>query len=451
MNKLRVASFGIRGFVGESLPPSVVIDFSSAFATYLDGGRVLLGRDTRESSPMLHAATLSALLSAGCDVLDFGICPTPLLQHAGQRFNAAGAISISGGHNAKGWNAMTLIGADGSVLEPGGGETVLDCFHAREFRKRGGCQLGAVRRVTDVAAPYFDALSSFVNVEAIRAAHYTVLIDPVGGAGCPYLQHFAETFHFHLVPINGEPSGYLAREPEPRPRSALQMAAIIRHVQGDVGFVLSSDMGRLSMVTETGEPSSEEYTLPLIADHWLAKHPGTLVTNVCTTRTLDDVARARGGDVVKTRVGQAYVMAAVADAQGVLGGEGSGSVAVPGFSNAFDGFLMMALILEAMAEGKQPLSHLLQELPRYPIVKRSLACGSREGYRAINALRADRHFIGTGRADMTDGLRVDWDDGWVHVRASRTQQLVRVIAEAVREEVAEERAEESIRIMQQVL
>jgi phosphomannomutase len=451
MNKLRLASFGIRGFVGESLPPSVVIDFASAFATYADGGRILLGRDTRYSSPMIHSAVLSGLLSAGCEVLDFGVCPTPMLQYAVNPYRAAGAISISGGHNAPGWNAVTLIGADGAFLEPFGGETVLDCFHARDFLRRDWQGMGTVRRVGDFALSYFDAMADMINVNAIREADFTVLIDPVGGAGCSYLPLFADRFRFHLVPINAQPSGYLAREPEPRPRSALQMASIIPHTGGDVGFVLSSDMSRMSVVTETGEPMSEEYTLALIADHVLAKRSGTLITNICTTRTVDDVARAHGAPVMRTRVGQAYVLAALADEQGVLGGEGSGSVALPEFSNAFDGFLMMALVLEAMAESGRSVSALLGQLPRYGIVKRSVPCGSRDGYRAIDALKDHAEFLGDGVVDMTDGLRVDWEDSWVHVRISQTQQLVRVIAEATTKERAEQRADDATRVLQQIV
>ncbi len=451
MNKLRLASFGIRGYIGDSLPPVLAIDFASAFAMYVDGGRVLLGRDTRYSSPMLHSAVLSGLLSAGCEVLDFGVCPTPLLQYSVHPYGAAGALSISGGHNAMGWNAVTLIGADGAFLEPVGGETVLDCFHAREFLRRDWRGMGSVRRVGDFALPYFEALAGLLNTEAIRKADFTVLIDPVGGAGCSYLPLFADRFRFRLVPINAQPSGYLAREPEPRPRSALQMASIIPHTGGNAGFVLSSDMGRMSVVTETGEPVSEEYTLALIANHVLAKQSGVMVTNICTSRTVDEVARTHGASVIRSRVGQAYVMAMLADVQGVLAGEGSGSVALPAFSQAFDGFLMMGLILEALAESGRPLSELVRALPRYQIVKRSLPCGSREAYRAIEALKHDAVFIGDGKVDLCDGLRVDWPDSWVHVRASHTQQLARVIAEAVTREEAEQRADAASRILQQVL
>lgn len=446
---LRLASFGVRGFVGQSLTPRVVMDFSCAFGTFVEGGRVLLGRDTRYSSPMIHAAVTSSLLSCGCEVLDFGVCPTPLLQYSVKTHEAAGAVSISGGHNGMGWNALTLIGADGAFLEPSGGETVLDVFHAGDFLKRDPARLGSVRPVAGFFDPYLGQLLRQVNGEAIRQASFTVLIDPVGGAGCPYLEPFARALGFTLVAINGQPSGYLPREPEPRPRSALQMASFIRHVRGHVGFVLSSDLGRLSLVTEDGEPASEEYTFPLIARHVLNKETGPVVTNCCTTRMVDDIAAARGVPVVKTAVGQAYVMARVADEQGVVGGEGSGSVARPSFSQAFDGFLMMALILEAMAESGQRMSDLVRSLPKYHMVKRRMVCGSREGYRALELFRGRLDDFGPHRLDLTDGVRLDWEDGWLHARASHTEQLIRVISEARVRATAERRADDALRLIGQ--
>jgi phosphomannomutase len=451
MNKIRLASFGIRGFVGESLPPDTVIDWVAAFASFNEGGRVLIGRDTRYSSPMLHHAALAGLLSAGCEVLDYGVCPTPLLQYAVRQEGARGAVSISGGHNTAGWNAVTLIGADGAFLDAGAGEAVLDRYHARDFRRCDGQHMGDVRPVKGYAAGYFERLAQLVDAAAIRRKGYTVLIDPVGGAGCPFLDEFARLLGLKLVPINGAPSGYLAREPEPRPRSALQMASVIQPMQGDVGFVLSSDMGRMSLVTEAGEPTSEEYTLALIANHVLARECGPLVTNICTTRTVDDVAALHGAPLIKTRVGQAYVAATLDDEQGVLGGEGSGSAVLPAFSKAFDGFLMMALILDLMTTREASLSAILETLPRYDIIKRSLPCASRTAYRGIELLKDDAEFLKDGEISMMDGIRVDWESGWVHVRLSQTQQILRIIAEARTRPEAIDLADRAARILQQVI
>ena len=448
---MRLASFGVRGYVGQSLTPKVVMDFASAFGTFLEGGRVLISRDTRYSSPMLHSAVVASLLSTGCEVLDLGVCPTPIVQYSVKKYQAAGAVSITGGHTAMGWNALILIGSDGSYLEPLGGENVLDCFHAGDFDHQQWDHIGSHKNVDDFAAPYFDALEALLDTKAIRKAGFTVLVDPVGGAGCPYLDAFAERFGLNLIPINGEPTGYLAREPEPRPRAALQMASIIKQLKGDVGFITCSDMSRISLVSETGEPVSEEYTLPIIANHVLSKKAGTIITNCCTTRTVDDIAAAHKAKVVRCKVGQAYVVSSMMDEQAVLGGEGSGGVVYPEFSKAFDGFVVMGLVLEAMAQNKKTVSQLLSELPRYHIYKRKIQCGQREAYHALEVLSAQMETRSDVEMDLTDGVRLDWKDGWVHARASRTEQLVRVIAEAKSKDVARKRTDEISRIIEQVI
>ncbi len=448
MKSLRLASFGVHGQVGEALTPKLVIDFSAAFATFVDGGRVLLARDTRYSSPMLHSAVLSGLMSAGCEVIDLGVCPSPVLQYSVPKLDARGAVSISGMHNPMGWNTVALIGPDGAFLEPVGGEYVLDSFHSGDFLKRDWQGIGSVAPADDVFGPYVEALAARVNVEAIRKKRYTVVIDPVGGAGCPFLQRFADRLGIRWVPINAAPSGYLAREPEPRPRSAVQMASMLPHLKADVGFVLSSDMGRLSLVTNKGEAASEEYTFAVVANHVLSKRKGTVVTNCCTSRTIDDIAALREVPVVKTAVGQAFVVAALGDEEGVVGGEGSGGVVLPDFSLAFDGFVSMALILEAMAENQVTIGELLAALPRYRVVKKRLPCESRLAYRALDVLKENLLAQEGARVDLTDGLRVDWDDGWVYANASKTQKMMRVISEAKSLERAKQRAEDVYRALQ---
>jgi phosphomannomutase len=175
---LRLTNSGVRGHVGSSLTPRVVMEYAAAFATFVNGGRVLLARDTRFSSPMLHAAVTSSLMGAGCEVLDFGICPAPMLQYSVPGYQAAGAISISGGHHPAGWNALTVFGADGAVLEPSGGEAVLDRFHAGNFLQADWRSTGFTRGASDFAEPYFHALEKHLNVAAIRERGLTIIIDP---------------------------------------------------------------------------------------------------------------------------------------------------------------------------------------------------------------------------------------------------------------------------------
>jgi len=440
MKSVRFANFGVRGRIGDTISPEMLIDFSCAFGTFADGGRVLLGRDTRSSSPMLHASVLAGLLSTGCEVLDFGVCPAPILQFSVERLKAAGAVSISGGHTRMGYNALTLIGPNGAYLEPVGGEVVLDIYHARDFRRCAWDRQGVRQTAGDFLDPYLSALAALLDVDAIRRAGFTVVIDPVNGSACRYLNPFAERLGIKLVPINGDESGYLAHDPEPRPRNAKQVSALIGYVKGDIGFVLSSDAGRVALVCENGETASEEFVFPVIARHALSRRPGVLVTNCCTSRMVDDVAARMGTRVVKTPVGQAFIMAALADEDGVIGGEGNGSVGLPAFSRAFDGFLAIGLILEALAKSGRRASELVAELPRYHIVKRQIYGEPHRCYRALETMQVDTQWADGGHVDLTDGLRVDWDDGWLHLRASQTEPMIRIISESKSRQSAADRA-----------
>ena len=319
MKTLRLSSSCLRGFAGTSLTPRDIVDYASALATHIQGGAVVVGRDTRYSSPMVYSAAISGLLNAGCDIIDLGICPTPMVQFAVRHYDAAAGLSITGGHKKAGWNSLNIINSEGSIFDPLSGQTVLDIFHSKDFLKADWQGMGKITQSDSFLLAYLDNLESCVNTEAIRAANFTVLMDPLGGAGAPYLTVFAERLGLKLVPINGDADGYLSREAEPRPRSARQMASIIPYVQGDAGFLFSSDMVKMSLVTEKPEPKSEECTFAVIANHILSKEPGTVVTNCCTSRMIDDIAAQHKSRLVKTKVGQPYVLTTLADEQGVLG------------------------------------------------------------------------------------------------------------------------------------
>lgn len=452
MRNLRLASYGIHGAVGNGLDLDTVLDFAAAFGTFMERGRVLVGRDTRHSSGMLHSGVVSALLSTGCDVVDFDVCPNPILQFAVPLMGAAGAVSVSGGHSPMNHNGLQLIGSRGAYIEPVVGETVLDIYHARDFTQAPWNRIGSASLPgRDVVEAYFDALAGQLDVAAIRGAGFSVIIDTVNGAGCRYVEPFARRLGFRAIPVNDVESGHLAHDPEPRPRNARQVAAFMHHVPADIGFVSSSDMGRLSVVSETGETASEEYTFPIIANHILGRAPGGVVTNCCTTRMLDDVAARHGAPVTKTPVGQAYVISALADEDGVIGGEGNGSVALPSFSRAFDAFLMMGLILEAMAVKRVKASGLIGELPRYHIVKRAVVGEPYRIYRALESVHAMQGWRDGGKLSAVDGLRVDWDDGWIHLRASQSAPIVRVISESRDMQSAENRAIEAARMLEHLL
>lgn len=347
---------------------------------------------------------------------------------------------------------MILLNSEGGILDPLSGQTVLDIFHSKDFSKNDWQGMGTVTQSTTFVKAYFSALKNFVNVDAIRAAQLTVLVDPLGGAGVPYMTAFAECLGIHLIPINGNATGYLAREAEPRPRSAMQMASIIPHIKGDAGFVFCSSMTRMALVTETSEPKSEEFTFALLAQHILSKRKGSIVTNCCTSRLIDDIAAKYDAPLVKTRLGQAHVLTTLADEQGVIGGEGNGSVVIPAWGASVDGFIMMALILEAMVENKATLAELIDILPtQYHITKRNVPYESNSGYRAIAQVEKMWRAAGHTSINMQDGLRIDSDASWIHVRNSRTENIIRIVSEAKDQATAEKEVDKVVRVIEHLV
>jgi len=441
MKLLKIGISGVRGIIGDSITPKLVMDFAAAFGTFVDGKPVLVGRDTRVSGPMLQAACQAALLSTGCDVLDAGVCPTPVLQYMVGRLRAKGGVSITAGHNDIQWNALAFLNQEGTYLNPFQGAEVLDIFHLGKFKKAGVDGLGKIRETKDLSAAYFRALRSFIDVDAVRRARPKVVIDAGNGAAAPYLAPFSAALGFELVPVNNEPNGFFPHDPEPRPRNAQQVVAIMKVVGAAVGFLLNSDVSRVSLVSETGESLSEEFTFPLVANEYLKSHCGPVVTNLSTSRMIEDVARDRACPLVRTKVGQSYAIHTLAQEEAVLAGEGSGGVAFAAFHPAFDSFLTMGYILEIMAKRGLPVSRLVAELPRYHIVKEKIYCPPSRVHSVVSEVKKLFHHH---EVDASDGIRVEDRTGWVLVRTSGTEPMIRVVAEDKVKEKARARADEVI-------
>lgn len=438
MKLLKIGLSGVRGIVGESLTPRTVMDFAAAFGAFAEGRPIVIGRDTRIHGPMLRSACVSALLSAGCDVIDLGICPTPMLQHAVRNLQAGGGISITAGHNDILWNALTFLGSEGTYLNPFQGAEVLDIYHVGRFRNADTDGLGALSAAREPVEGYFHDLARFLDVEAIRKARFKVVIDACSGAGAPFLAAFAARLGFDLIPINDEPNGFFPHDPEPRPRNAQQAVSVLKVIGADAGFLLNSDVSRVSLVSETGESLSEEFTFPLVAPAVLARRTGPIVTSHSTSRMIEDVA-GRHVPLLRTKVGQSHIIHAALQEEAVLAGEGSGGVAAMGFQPAFDGFVTMGLVLESLATSGKRLSALVGALPRYHIVKEKMACPPARIHGVVAEIKA---FFGAKAVDTGDGVRIEDRTGWAQVRASSTEPMVRVIAEDRDRDRARSRADE---------
>ena len=437
-NFLRLGTAGLRGFIGKGLNPQVAVDYSSALGTYLDSGTVVVGSDTRESSPLLKHSAISALLACGSDVKDAEIIPAPLMHFLVKYYEISGGVLIGAGHHQAGWNAVVPLNNKGSYFNNVQTESLLAIYHSRLYQKVSYNSIGKVSRVSrSCIDAYLKKIASGLNLDAIRRSGFKVVVDFCNGSGSILAEKFAQLLELEIIPINKELHGFLPHDPEPRPRTGRQVKALIAPLNADVGFVLNSDASRVSVVTNQGETPSEEFTYALVANHVLAKFKSqsVLVTNICSTRMLDVIVDKFGALIEKTSVGQAPIVERMLELKAKLAGDGSGSVAFANGINGYDGFMVMGQILEAMAESETSSSGLLKQLPSYSIIKRSVPCHSFP-YRMLVELK--KFFNDADACDETDGLRFDWDFGWVHLRVSDTEPVLRVIAEAKDREVAED-------------
>ena len=429
MKPLKIGITGVRGIVGETFTPELAVEFAQAFGTYLDGGRILVCRDTRPSGPMIRSAVLAGLLAAGCEIVDLGICPTPSMQLAVKWLEADGGIAITAGHNPWRWNALKFVRGDGLYLNPRQAEELLDIFHQNEFRKASWKDIRSSVLHDDPIPKHIEALQKAFAVDAIRKRRLVVAVDCCNGACSLLSPRWLEVLGCEVLALNNDPAAPFPHAPEPKPATMAQLCALVKAGRADIGFAHDADGERLGIVTDLGEPLSEEMTLALAADIRLRKQPGTIVTNVSTTQAIDCIASTRGGNVVRTPVGQAFISEGLLEHNGVLGGEGSGGVTVPEVHLTHDSAAAIGLILEHLAQSEERVSDMIHYLPRLATLKHDVAVEPHRLYSVLQEFRAVVEQEGL-TFDSTDGVKVTLPEGWTHVRASNTESIIRIIVEA---------------------
>ena len=437
MKPLKIGITGVRGIVGETFTPELAVEFSEAFATYLDRGRILVCRDTRPSGPMIRSAVIAGLLAAGCEVIDLGICPTPSMQLAVKWLKADGGIAITAGHNPWQWNALKFVRGDGLYLNPTQGEELLDIFHQGEFAKASWDTIKQSVQREDPIEEHIKVLSDTFAEEAIRSRKLTVAVDCCNGA-CSFLSpKWLSTLGCEVLALNDDPNAPFPHAPEPKRETMAQLCAVVKAGRAAIGFAHDADGERLGIVTDLGEPLSEEMTLAIAADIRLRTKKGAVVTNVSTSGAVDIIAARHGGSVVRTPVGQAYISEGLIEYNGVLGGEGSGGITVPEVNLTHDSAAAIGLILEHLAQTGERISDLVQQLPRLTTLKHNVAVAPHRLYSVLQEFRAAIEEEGV-EVDSTDGIKVTLPSGWVHVRASNTESMIRIIVEAEEKSQARE-------------
>ena len=429
MKPLKIGITGVRGIVGETFTPQVAVEFSQAFGTYLDGGRILVCRDTRASGPMVRSAVVAGLLAAGCEVIDLGICPTPSLQLAVNWLKADGGIAVTAGHNPSQWNALKFVRSDGLYLNPVQAEELLDIFHQGEFAKARWDQIRTFVQQQDPIEHHIELLKRVFDIAAIKGRRLSVAVDCCNGACARLMPRWLEELGCEVLAINDDPRANFPHRPEPTVETMGQLSAIVKAGHADIGFAHDADGERLGIVTELGQPLSEELTLALATRIRLERRPGLVVTNVSTTGAIEQIASHYGGSVLRTQVGQTYISEAMLEHDAVLGGEGSGGVTVPEAHLTHDSAAAVGLILEGLARTGLAASEIVQQLPQLVMLKHNVSLEPNLLYSVLQNFR-----MGIEREqlayDLTDGIRVVLPRGWIHVRASNTESMIRIIVEA---------------------
>ncbi len=428
-----VSVSGIRGIIGQGLTPELAARFAAALGSHVGGRRVVLSRDSRPSGLMLRHAVLAGLSSAGCDVMDIGIAPTPTCGLAVRRLSAAGAVQITASHNPAEWNGLKLFGPDGAVLTAAEGRKIKERFESDSLHRVPWDQLGQTGEQPRVADWHCERVLQLIDRDKIRARRLRVLLDANGGAGGFLGEQLLEQLQAELVCRGCDADGRFLHPPEPIAENLAEVCPLVPREGAAIGLVLDPDADRLALIDETGRYIGEELTLALAVLFRLRQQRGAVVINMSTSRLTEDIARRFDCICYRSAVGEANVVEKMREVNAVIGGEGNGGVIDPRVGWVRDPFIGLGLVLNLMSETGRTLSELVAELPAYHIVKDK---GPADPARLPQLFAALEKHWPEATANHLDGLRLDWTDRWVHVRPSNTEPIVRVIAEAPRAEEA---------------
>lgn len=425
---LKISPSGVRGIVGESLTPQLVASFAAAFGTYCGRGEVIIGTDTRPSRRMVTQAAFAGLLSVGCAPVDVGVVPVPVLQFETRRSGAAGGICLTASHNPMEWNALKFFGPNGFPLRESQFVELRDLYHQGAYPRVSASEISSIRRDYQTAVQgHREAVLESVNQSAIAARRFRVAVDCCNGAASRVAPEFLRALGCDVTELHTDPSRPFPRDPEPTRENLGALQESVRDSHADIGFALDADSDRLALVDETGAPLGEDATVSLAVRRVLSQRRGPVVVNLSTSRMVEAVAAGFGCPVYRSKVGEIHVLEEMLRRDAVVGGEGNGGVIVPAVNPCRDGFVGMAVILDALAAEGETLSEMRGRLPELFMVKVKLPCRPRD---VQSFLRLLRRLYQEESPDLTDGVKITWPDRWLHVRGSNTEPILRLVAEA---------------------
>ncbi|MFM2164538.1 MAG: Phosphoglucosamine mutase [Planctomycetota bacterium] len=446
---LMLSVSGARGIVGRTMTPVVAATFAGAFGSHIRTivpgrrPRLVVARDGRFGGEALARAVQGALASVGCDVVDIGVAMTPTVGLMIKALGADGGMAVTASHNPIEWNGLKCLDGDGLAPPKPVAEAIIARFKAADIAFATPLEIGSIATDSSAARRHVDRVLAVTGAaERVRAKRLHVVLDSVNASGCEGGRMMLEALGCGVTHIFGEMTGVFGHTPEPTAENLGELAAKVRATPGAAcGFAQDPDADRLAIVDENGRYIGEEYTLVLAALRMLElRGPFALAANLSTSRMIDDIAARFPGAVVhRTAVGEANVVGALKPAKGLLGGEGNGGVIVPEVCWVRDSLSAMALVLDLIASRGEPLSRIVDGLPRYAIEKTKLDLAAIGGLAAVApALARLKAAFAKERVSDLDGVRIDFADGWVHLRASNPAPIARIIAEAPTRERAKE-------------
>ena len=432
---------GIRGTIGgtvnEGLTPIDTVKFASAYGTWLKNKnpnkrlKVVIGRDARPSGQMVSDLVCSSLIGLGIDVVNLGLSTTPTVEIAVPLENADGGIILTASHNPKQWNALKLLNEKGEFISGAEGNALLEIAEEASFSFAEVDDLGVITDNDSYLQKHIDAVLALplVNVQAIKNANFSVVIDAVNSTGGIFIPALLEALGVHnITKLYCEPNGQFPHNPEPLPEHLADLAAKIKESKADVGFTVDPDVDRLAMVCEDGSMFGEEYTLVAVADYVLSQTPGATVSNLSSTRALRDVTEQRGENYHASAVGEVNVVNLMKAENAIIGGEGNGGVIYPESHYGRDALVGIALFLSHLALKNCTASALRDSFPKYCISKNKIQLTPQIDVDLILNKMADKYK--NEEVDTTDGVKIYIGKEWVHLRKSNTEPIIRIYSES---------------------
>lgn len=429
---------GFRGTIGgkpgDNLTPLDIVACTGAFGQWVintTGNRkIVIGRDGRISGPMVSALVVNTLIGLGFEVIDLGLSTTPTVEIAVPLEGAGAGIILTASHNPRQWNALKLLNHKGEFISAADGAEVLQLVDSGEVTYAAVDHLGTYREDNSYIAKHIEKVlaHALVKERTVQPKKFKVVVDAVNSTGALAVPPLLKAMGCEVVLIHGDITGQFAHNPEPLKEHLTDLAAAVRTHQADLGIAVDPDVDRLVFMCEDGELFGEEYTLVAVADYVLGKHPGNTVSNLSSTRALRDVTLQRGGEYYAAAVGEVNVVEKMKAVKAVIGGEGNGGVIVPDLHYGRDALIGIALFLTHLAESDEPMTSLRAKYPDYAMAKNKIDRAPDTDVAHILGYLGEKY--AHEEINTIDGLKIDFPDGWVHLRPSNTEPIIRVYAEA---------------------